>query len=200
MNGTAVSVQSWSCDPTNSPSSPSTAPTRIPSIAPTMSPSTHSTAPTRIPSIAPTRIPSTAPTRIPSIAPTMSPSISDIDVTVKETNDTGSIMVGIVITTVMLIAVIIYCKRLQTNKTKIQKDIEEDSKDNKMTEQGMEAAEAKHDEAPSNNPQRVAVVDDIAKNEKEPGQENSNSFGNFEEIFVAVQGEESISKSDGHKV
>eukprot|EP01083_Nonionella_stella_P225574 801817_1 len=74
MNGTAVSVQSWSCDPTNSPSSPSTAPTRIPSIAPTMSPSTHSTAPTRIPPIAPTRIPSTAPTRIPSIAPTMSPS------------------------------------------------------------------------------------------------------------------------------
>eukprot|EP01083_Nonionella_stella_P268559 907956_1 len=108
-------------------------------------------------------------------------------------------MVGIVITTVILIAVIIYCKRLQNNKTKIQKDIEmtvegieidneEDNKDNKMTEQGMEAAEAKHDEAPSNNPQRVAVVDDIAKNEKEPGQENSNSFGNFEEIFVAVQG------------
>eukprot|EP01083_Nonionella_stella_P106630 307960_1 len=42
-------------------------------------------------------------------------------------------------------------------------DNEEDTKDNKMTEQGMEA-----------------VMDDIAKNEKEPGQENSNSSGSFD--------------------
>eukprot|EP01083_Nonionella_stella_P171296 584866_1 len=33
----------------------------------------------------------------------------------------------------------------------------------------------------------MAVMDDIAKNEKEPGQENSNSSGNFDEIFVKAQ-------------
>eukprot|EP01083_Nonionella_stella_P125371 379149_1 len=111
-------------------------------------------------------------------------------------------MVGIFIATVILIliAVIIYCKRLQNNKRKIQKDDdkgidnEDDSKDNKMAEQGMEAAGAKHDEQPIHNPQDLAVVDDIAKNEKEPGQENSNSSSNFDEIFVDVHGEESISK------
>eukprot|EP01083_Nonionella_stella_P109939 321234_1 len=90
-------------------------------------------------------------------------------------------VLGIVIATVILIltAVIIYCKRLQNNKTKIQKGIdnEEDSKDNKMAEPGMEATDAKHDAQPSNNPQNMAVVDGIAKNEKEPGQENSNSSG-----------------------
>eukprot|EP01083_Nonionella_stella_P164215 542893_1 len=75
----------------------------------------------------------------------------------------------------------------QSNKMKIQKDDnkgidnEEDSKDNRMTEQGM------------------AVMDDLAQNEKEPGQENSNSSGNFDDIFVKVHGEESISKSDDHK-
>eukprot|EP01084_Bolivina_argentea_P051998 95554_1 len=111
--------------------------------------------------------------------------------TVKEpAQEDESIMVGIFIATVILIliAVIIYCKRLQNNKMKTQKDDdkgidnEEDSKDNKMTEQGMEA-----------------VMDDIAKNEKEPGQENSNSSGNLDEIFVEVHGEKSISKSDDHK-
>eukprot|EP01083_Nonionella_stella_P140070 428704_1 len=51
--------------------------------------------------------------------------ISDIDMTVKEpAQENESIMVGIFIATVILIliAVIIYCKRLQNNKRKIQKD------------------------------------------------------------------------------
>eukprot|EP01083_Nonionella_stella_P261634 890580_1 len=180
------------------------------SYPPTVAPSVHLT------TVAPSYY-STA-TRETTAVATNATYIGDIDVTVKETNDRdstepvkenqfGSIMVGIVIATVILIliAVIIYCKRLQTNKMKIQKDDdkgidnEEDSKDNKMTEQGMEAAEAKHDEQPSNNPQNMAVMDDIAKNEKEPGQENSNSSGNFDDIFVKVHGEESISKSDDHK-
>eukprot|EP01083_Nonionella_stella_P261635 890581_1 len=94
-------------------------------------------------------------------------------------------------------------RRLQNNKTKIQKDDdkgidnEEDNKNNKMTKQGMEAVEAKHEEQPSNNPQHLAVMDNIAKNQSE--QENSNSSSNFDDIFVEVPGQESISKSDDHK-
>eukprot|EP01083_Nonionella_stella_P270677 916719_1 len=68
-----------------------------------------------------------------------------------------------------------------------------------MTEPGMEAAEAKHDEQPSNNPHNMTVTDNIAKKEKEPGQENSDSSGSFDAMFVEDHGEESISKSDDNK-
>eukprot|EP01083_Nonionella_stella_P070050 187166_1 len=106
-------------------------------------------------------------------------------------------MVGIVIATVILIAVIMYCKRLQNNKGI---DNEEDSqdtihiyvnKDNKMTEQRIELAEPTHDEQHGNNPQNMVVMNDIAKNEKEPGQEDSNSSSDFDDIFVEVRDEES---------
>eukprot|EP01083_Nonionella_stella_P050360 133963_1 len=42
-------------------------------------------------------------------------------------------------------------------------------------------------------------MSDIAKDEKEPGQENSSSSDNFDVMFVDADGEPSISKSDQNK-
>eukprot|EP01084_Bolivina_argentea_P200561 342952_1 len=70
-DGSDVSIQPWSCDPTNSPSA---APTRSPSISPSTPPSgAPSTAPSSDPSVAPSSAPSSA-TSSPSAAPTTSPS------------------------------------------------------------------------------------------------------------------------------
>eukprot|EP01083_Nonionella_stella_P093041 260599_1 len=167
------------------------------------------------------------PSNEPSIEPTTEATELTIEPTIKPTTEPtpepttqAYEPLVLIITAVILIlsATIIYCKRLQNNKIKAQKDEddnmvdnEEDNKENEMIEPGMDAAETKHDEQRTQdriishtqtNDHEMTLdkkrKSDISLLVTSEGCEEKES-DSFNDMFVEVHGELSISKSDHNK-